>query len=220
MKPLSANKTATALVCLSAVAASTFGVVNRLTPASEEGARSSSESRPPIHVQAGRDPHTDVTTSTLDERRVATLNRLRNEINSTYGYKDGVPRVNFGPCGRFAKEFRERWNARFNDKVEVAFLMMLNSTDTKGDPICVHILIKLPDGSYFDGGNGVVSDRALLKQFPFTRIEEMKKFNPLLLEKNAGGFDRKYPLCPGYSDDTTAKIIDQHLALLPKDVKN
>lgn len=43
------------------------------------------------------------TTARLD-RQTEVLNELSNEINSTYGYKDGIPRINIGPCGRFAKK--------------------------------------------------------------------------------------------------------------------
>src|SRR5262245_46061547 len=51
------------------------------------------------------------------------LNGLRDDINAHYGYLDGVPRVNRGPCGRFARAFREQWNARFRAKVHIAFVM-------------------------------------------------------------------------------------------------
>ena len=42
---------------------------------------------------------------------VEALNALRNDINARYGYRDGAPRINLGPCGRFARDFRVRWNA-------------------------------------------------------------------------------------------------------------
>ena len=31
-------------------------------------------------------------------KEVAALNSLRDEINATYGFKDGTPRINCGPC--------------------------------------------------------------------------------------------------------------------------
>src|SRR5262245_39612848 len=52
-------------------------------------------------------------TAAPDERRAAVLNRLRDEINAHYGCdKNGDPHVHFGPCGRFARTFREQWKDR------------------------------------------------------------------------------------------------------------
>jgi hypothetical protein len=142
------------------------------------------------------------------------LNRLRNEINATYGFRGGVPRINLGPCGRFAKAFHEQWNARFKDKVNIAFVIV----KAPAGPFCGHIVVKLPDGNYFDGGNGVVTSAALALQFPASHIEEMKQFDLKILDQNAGGLDRKYETCPNYSDTETSKLIESHLALLPKEV--
>jgi len=156
----------------------------------------------------------DTAAATLDERRVAALNRLRNEINANYGYRDGVPRINLGPCGPFARAFREQWNARFKEKINIAFVMV----NAPAGEFCGHVLLKLPDGSCFDGGNGVVTERTLRLQFPGSRIEEMKKFDLKILDKNSGGLSRDYPNCPNYSANTTSKLIESHLALLPKDI--
>jgi hypothetical protein len=152
--------------------------------------------------------------SGLNDHKIAILNQLRNEINVTYGFKNAVPRINIGPCGPFAKAFYEQWNAQFNDKVDIAFIMLKNSKP----PVCAHILIKLPDGSYFDGGNGVVSDSVLLLQFPNSRIEVMKQFDVKLLENNAGGLSRQYPNCINYSNDLTKRIIEKYLTILSKGV--
>jgi len=150
---------------------------------------------------------------TLNDRQVAVLNQLHNEINLVYGYRDGSPRVNLGPCGRFAKAFYEEWNARFRDKIRIVFVMKPDGTN------CFHVLVKLPDGTYYDGGNGVIPGPTLLKQYPAgTRIEEMVVFDLKLLDKRSYGLGRDYPLCPNYSDATTSKIIETHLAMLPKDV--
>src|ERR1043165_847751 len=54
---------------------------------------------------------------------VEILNALRNDINSKYGFRNGSPRINLGPCGRFAKAFREQWNAKFMEKVTIVFVM-------------------------------------------------------------------------------------------------
>jgi hypothetical protein len=155
----------------------------------------------------------NTTASTPSDRQVAVLNRLRNEINLLYGYKDfASPRVNLGPCGRFAKAFREQWNARFNKKVNIVFVMSANGTH------CYHVLIKLPEGNYFDGGNGVIPGPTLLRQYPIgTRLEEMIEFDLKRLDKWSYGLDRHYEWCPNYSDETTAKVIESHLTMLPKD---
>jgi hypothetical protein len=220
MKSAPLKRTAVILICLLGATASAFAVVTVRSSSSWEDAEASFGNPQEAHAPSDGVVTPDTAAATLDERRVAVLNRLRNEINSAYGFIDFFPRVNSGPCGRFAKAFRERWNTRFSDKVEIAFLYQREGLTDAGDPICPHILVKLPDGSYFDGGLGVVSERALLKQFPSTRIEEMKKFDLKLLDRNAGGLNRNYPKCPDYSDDTTAKLIDQHLSLLPKTVRD
>jgi hypothetical protein len=152
------------------------------------------------------------TASTHSDRQVAVLNKLRNEINLVYGYKDFTsPRVNLGPCGRFAKAFREKWNARFKIKVNIVFVMSANGTH------CYHVLVKLPDGNYFDGGNGVIPGPTLLRQYPIgTRLEEMIEFDLKRLDRWSYGLNRHYEWCPNYSDEMTAKIIESHLARLPK----
>jgi hypothetical protein len=146
-------------------------------------------------------------------QRVEVLNRLRNEVNVAYGFRDGAPRVNLGPCGRFARDFRERWNARFADKVTIAFVM------AAGGSQCHHVLVRLPDGTYYDGGNGIVTGRALMTLYPNSRIDEMTVFDPELLDRRSYGLKRSYPECPNYSDALTAKLIDSHLAMLPPEAR-
>jgi hypothetical protein len=144
-------------------------------------------------------------TATLDDRRVAALNLLRNDITAQYGFRDGAPRVNLGPCGRFARDFRERWNARFRDPVTIAFVM---SGDGR---LCHHVLVSLPGGRYFDGGNGVVTESFLATLYPGSRIEAMTTFDFKLLDQRSYGLDRNYPECENYSDEFTRKVIDQRL---------
>ena len=114
--------------------------------------------------------------------------------------------MNLGPCGRFAKMFREKWNQRFNEKVTIAFVISADAS------ICHHVLIKLPDGRYFDGGNGVISEKALLMVYPESRIEEMVEFDLNLLDQRSYGLHRDYPLCPNYSDSETSTLINECLA--------
>ena len=143
--------------------------------------------------------------------RDAVLNGLRDEINANYGFDENrTPRVNCGPCARFAILFRDKWNARFGEKLNIACAMTTDRSE------CGHVVLKFPDGSYFDGGNGVVSAQQLQAMFPNLPIEEMVDFDLQLLDKLVGGLNQKhYPLCPNYSDSLTAKLIDKHLIGLP-----
>jgi hypothetical protein len=151
----------------------------------------------------------------LTDQQVTVLNALRDEINSFYGFVDGSPRINRGPCGRFARLFHEQWNARFEQKINIVFVMMPGKPDGVG---CDHVLVKLPDGSYYDGGGGVMSAAELLKKFRAGDwIDEMKDFDFALLDKRSYSLRRSYELCPNYSDKTTAKIIAKHLDQLPGD---
>jgi hypothetical protein len=144
----------------------------------------------------------------LDSQTIAALNRLRDEVNGAYGYREGIPRVNLGPCGRFAKAFREQWNARFSQKINIAFVM------SQDDGMCHHVLVRLPDGSYFDGGNGVLTGDKLTSLWPGSHIEEMTNFDLQLLDKRSYGLKRNYPVCPNYSDELTDKMIDRCLTTM------
>ena len=142
----------------------------------------------------------------LTSHNIAVLNDLRTEINSIYGLRDKTPRINLGPCGRFAKAFREQWNGRFAEKVNIVFVM---SPDCRE---CYHVLIRLPNGDYYDGGNGVISGPALLEHYiPGTTLDEMLDFDFARLDKWSYSLKRTYPICPNYSDDTTLRLITHHL---------
>ena len=84
----------------------------------------------------------------------------------------------------------------------------------------VQKLVKLPDGSFFDGGNGVMSEQALLTLYSGNRIEEMAQFDQKLLDQRSHGLAREYPECPNYSDRAAARIIANHLELLPSDAEH
>lgn len=143
---------------------------------------------------------------TLSKQQLAAVNQLSHDINLLYGFRDGVPRVNLGPCGRFAKAFREEWNARSREKINIVFVM---SSDRKH---CHHVLVRLPNGDYYDGGNGVISTSALLQQYaPGTRLDEMIQFDITRLDKWSYGLTRDYPVCPNYSDEATLRLIKRHL---------
>ena len=146
-----------------------------------------------------RDPRSD---------RALILNRLRDEINANYGYMEGTPRINCGPCARFAIAFRERWNARFRERVNLACVMSPDRRESG------HVLIKFSDGAYFDGGNGIMSEQQLRALYPHP-IEEMVKFDRQRLDQLVGGLDRDhYPECPNYSQELTNTLIDKYLARL------
>ena len=147
---------------------------------------------------------------TLWEQRDAALDQLRDEINASYGFRDGVPRINLGPCGRFARDFREQWNARFPEKVNIAFVM------SQDGATCHHILVKLPEGNYYDGGNGVMAAKKLLELYPNSHIDEMIEFDLELLDKRSYGLGRSYPVCANYSDALTNKLIRHYLERLAK----
>src|SRR5205823_1220156 len=109
--------------------------------------------------------------------RDTVLNGLRDELNANYGDMAGTPRINCGPCARFALAFRERWNARFRAKVHLVCVLSLD----RGE--CGHVALKLPDGRYFDGGNGVLSEQGLRTLYAGHPIEEMVEFDRGLLAR-------------------------------------
>lgn len=43
----------------------------------------------------------------------STLEKIKKEINEEYGFHDGIPRINYGPCGVFAKIFFEKMTSLF-----------------------------------------------------------------------------------------------------------
>ena len=155
----------------------------------------------------------NIPSSTYEPQRVQALNQLKNEINNLYGFREGVPRINLGPCGPFAKTFREQWNSRFKVKVNIAFVMVRDA----GGESCAHVVVKLPDGTYFDGGNGVIQEKSLLLQFPGSRVEVMNFFDLQILEKNSYGLKRNYPECPNYSPAATTMLIEKCLDSLHED---
>jgi hypothetical protein len=144
--------------------------------------------------------------------RVTVLNELRDEINANYGVRNGWPRINCGPCARFAIAFRERWNARFREKVNLVCVLTF---DRNG---CGHVALKFADGSYYDGGNGVISHQQLRTLYPDFPIEDMVEFDRNRLDRLVGGLDHDYyPECPNYSEDLTVQLIEKHLARLASD---
>ncbi|HEY0551195.1 MAG TPA: hypothetical protein VGF13_16435, partial [Verrucomicrobiae bacterium] len=157
----------------------------------------------------GRVPIAERRASYRMAEMVEALNALRNDINTRYGFRNGAPRINMGPCGRFARDFRERWDARFREPVTIAFIMADNDASN-----CFHVLVKLPNGQYYDGGNGVMTAAFLKALYPDGHIEEMKHFDFELLDKRSYGLGRSYPECPNYAEEFTRQMIEQRLSEL------
>lgn len=128
------------------------------------------------------------------------LNALSDEVNHLYGYVKlagdnfGEPAINSGPCGPFANTFFKLWNQKFTEKVNIVFIMVKNSDE------CWHVLIRLPNGSFYDGGHGVHNDEMYSGKFD---IEDMVKYDIALLEQRSYGLSREYPpLLP--------QLLDKH----------
>ncbi|MCR9174124.1 MAG: hypothetical protein NXI10_16615 [bacterium] len=151
-----------------------------------------------------------VTTSSKPSKNVRSiLSELSTAINDEYGNHQGSPAINSGPCGRFAQLFYQSWNKRFEQKVSIGFIMSPDSSE------CYHIVIRLDDQFYFDGGNGIMKRNWILKPYEAgTFIQEMHEYDEQLLDKMSYGLIREYPRCPNYSDQITQSIIDKHLNML------
>ena len=146
----------------------------------------------------------------FDNRTIKCLTELSNEINELYGFvalkgsNFGEPAINSGPCGPFADLFFESWNKLFDEKVQIVFVF-----DKKTEE-CWHILIRLPNGMFYDGGHGIHDESKYAKES--FRIEDMKVYDRVILEKNAYGLERQYPrFCPTFSKEKVHEIINKHL---------
>jgi hypothetical protein len=136
------------------------------------------------------------------EKCADALNDISRALNKEYGFNDGIPRINMGPCGPCSKIFFQAWNSLFAEKVTICFLFSAENG------ICLHCFIKLPDGNYFDAGHGVVAAVGVQLLTPGDSvISEMKVYDEKKLNRNAYGLDRKYVDCPGYSNRKTTQII-------------
>ena len=141
--------------------------------------------------------------SALDKKTINTLKKIKEEINKKYGFLIGKPRINRGPCGPFAQIFFKKWNALFDQKVHICFVM------TKSEDECDHILIRLPSGELYDGGIGIHADDTYLPHF---LIKDMVDYDEILLEKWSYGLNRKYPeSCPDFDRKVVEEIIHSNL---------
>ncbi len=145
------------------------------------------------------------------------LNNLSEEINKLYGFVDiegdnfGEPAINSGPCGPFASVFYKVWNEKFSEKVNIAFIMVKNSDE------CWHVLIRLPNGMFFDGGCGIHDEGKYKDKFD---IVNMVDYDIDRLEKYSYGLNRKYPrYCPDFSMEVVTDLIKKHLDIIEKEEK-
>lgn len=131
------------------------------------------------------------------------LQNLTNQINAEYGFHDGIPRINYGPCGVFAKLFYEEWNSLFAAKVNICFILTPNEDE------CDHVAIRLPSGEIYDGGIGIHTDDEYTEKFI---VKDMLVYDEALLEKWSYGLDREYPrFCPNFNREVVKEIIRRNL---------
>ena len=144
----------------------------------------------------------------LNLKTYEILENIKNEINKKYGFHDGIPRINYGPCGVFAKVFFEKWNKLFNKKCHICFVL------TKTRDECDHITIRLPSGELYDGGIGIHTDIEYLDKLI---LEDMLKYDEELLDKWSYGLDRNYPrYCPDFNIKFVESVIHSNLEQLIK----
>lgn len=167
----------------------------------------------PIDLAKQIDPVASYTYELIQRRNTQkqVLNQLKDSINSQYGLYEGAPCVNSGPCGNFANLLYLKWNDRFTEKVNISFIMSADSSE------CYHVLIKLPNGDYYDGGNGILTKQQLIEGYEKGMyVIDMLEYDYQLLDEMSYGLEREYPRCPNYSAEETSEIINFHLDQLKR----
>jgi hypothetical protein len=142
-------------------------------------------------------------------RMVAELNGLSRALNQEFGTLGPVPLINCGPCGRFAKIFYDEWQARYGQRLKFVFILTYDRKD------CVHVLLRLPDGSYFDGGLGVMSRELLDAEFFHPPIVEQAEYDLMELNERSYGLLRQYPDCPKFDAAKARKLVRSVLSCMP-----
>ena len=150
----------------------------------------------------------------LTEEQKEILTNLSNDINEEYGFIDGDSRINRGPCGRFANNFYNEWNKKYKYKIIISFVMALDGEE------CHHVMVKLPNGDYYDGGNGIMTQSEIDEELDgIGYMDDMVDYSFERLDAMSYSLKRTYPACPNYSDATTLNIINKHLGLIPAGLK-
>jgi len=144
----------------------------------------------------------------LNSNTIEILETIKVQINQEYGFHEGTPRINYGPCGVFSKIFHDKWNALFDKKVHICFVLTLDRQE------CDHIVLRLPSGELYDGGIGIHADDKYLDKF---LLEDMVDYDELLLERWAYGLERTYPrFCPKFSREFVNDVISSNLEELKR----
>lgn len=142
----------------------------------------------------------------LNQKTYEILDHIKNDINNKYGFHDGIPKINYGPCGVFAKVFFDEWNNRFKEKCHICFILTTDRNE------CDHIVIRLPSGELYDGGIGVHTDNEYKDTFI---IEDMINYDETLLDKWSYGLDRTYPrFCPDFEREFIENVVHSNLERL------
>ena len=139
----------------------------------------------------------------MNAEEITVLNDLKNDINQLLGFHEEIPRINYGPCGAFAKLFFDAWNGRFQDKVHIVFVMMTSHEE------CWHIALRMPSGELYDGGIGLHCEEVYGEGYLF---EDMIEYDHERLEKWSYGLERDYPrFCPDFNKEVVNSLIIHHL---------
>jgi len=142
----------------------------------------------------------------LHSKTREVLDRIKEQINAEYGFHEGIPRINYGPCGVFAQIFFHAWNKKFEDKVHICFIM------TPSRDECDHVCISLPTGELYDGGVGIHSRDIYMPQFI---VDDMLVYDEVTLNKWSYGLDRTYPrFCPNFNRQVVEHIVSSNLKTL------
>nr|AIA14467.1 Unknown Function [uncultured bacterium] len=146
----------------------------------------------------------------LHPKAYEALAQIKEENNQSFGFHEGIPRINYGPCGVFAKLFYDKWNALFSDKCHICFIL----THTQDE--CDHVAIRLPSGELYDGGVGVHDENEHIPKF---MIENMLNYDEQLLDKWSYGLDRTHQrFCPNFDRALVENIISTKLEALFKSI--
>ena len=121
----------------------------------------------------------------INEKISNLLNQISQSINKLCGFRHiqasgvSVPLINSGPCGIFANKFYRLLDLRFSNKIKIGTVITKQPIESN------HVLIKLPNGALFDGGNGIHG----LDTYDETRVELviMEKYDLEVLDKYAWG---------------------------------
>lgn len=146
----------------------------------------------------------------MNEKVLETLEWITHQVNAEYGIDQGIPAINHGPCGVFAQIFFEAWNDLFDEKVHICFVMSPSRDE------CDHVCIRLPSGELYDGGIGVHTEERYVPPFV---IDDMVRYDALLLDKWSYGLERTYPrFCPNFDRLAVEAIVYTALKRLSEDL--